>query len=320
MLAGWGEIIEMHVGITQEAPLNLKKPVQNYPLSFVDCFYVYHTIRNVELQKEQNVFAVASGLALSFILKKPASDNSAPLPAPFAADQRPIRAVCRAVGYQFEIIQKFGGVYGLNYYKYRIVENLLCNKPVLASSAKGESGWVLITDYELDTDWIQVISHTGCKKIDNWYDKLDKLVILGDAPTHKSQLDFRNVIAGCLQIVETMTIPGYATGKDAYQVWADLNIRQQTDSFQNTVGQLYKNRASFLSYLLELREKVCVEKGLLNPCIYTFEQLVGRLALYKQKEPVSEEVEGAIGTILELDQTAIKSAEKLIEERFEYEG
>lgn len=146
---------------------------KNTPYAFKDCLITYFELQDIQVYNLE--------LCINRIENIYKNTTVSPL-----THMEAIYRICSSLVNHYEIIQKFGGVYSKQYYKYRIIENLLLDKPIIAKLATGKNDdWALVVGYDNSKDCIHLKLPKQVQEINYWYESIEDLLLLGDVKMSK---------------------------------------------------------------------------------------------------------------------------------------
>ena len=156
------------------------------------------------------------------------------------------------IGYEFDIVEKLGGIYNENYYQYRIAEHLYLNKPIIARNISGRSDWSIIIGINGPLNQLLVRTAKETSWINSWYDSIEEMIFIGNRNGDKP-FDY------CLSIIskelcELLNTPtptiGYPFGI-GYKNWKK-NMHNQMPREDNTYLKVLASHCVNRSYAANL--------------------------------------------------------------------
>ncbi|KAF0193878.1 MAG: DNA-binding domain-containing protein [Bacillota bacterium] len=209
----------------------------------------------------------------------------------FVADPREvIHRAFKAVGYDYEIIQKTGNKDDEVNYRTKILESIRRGVPVLGYGVIGPPECCLITGYDEVGDVLigwNFFQHnaefsagvdfepSGYFRKRNWFRDTWSLIVIGEKHEHKQGQEVKDLLEWAVSIARTPMVLGRHSGLAAYAAWAkqilndvefntdDPHVLQQWYGVHNSaVGIVAECRhwaASFLRSIAESNPELCEE-------------------------------------------------------------
>jgi len=214
----------------------------------------YFSFIGVKLECEKDFFMSASCSFTSIILKKQTTPTFIE-PTELIYDfPEAIFGACSLTGYLFELARKFGGVYNYEYFRNRMLENLLMNKPIIANlSHKNSGGWHLITCYDYENDLIYISD----KPIDNWYKYINGMLFFDKEPSYKPTVNILSILREVILKEKSLTLNGFVCGENAYNFWkhnvksagAKHSLNENIKKYRKLMKRVVSSRFSLLCLL-----------------------------------------------------------------------
>ena len=216
--------------------------------SLIDCISVLSEHKASSLNR--CLPAIASGIAAVLYLPNKIEQRYKDVTFNINFYPAILKNILGATGREYEVIQKFGGVYSEQYYIYRIIQSLTNNSPIICKSSHADANWCLLVGYDNKNKLAYLKTPLRILATKTLYQDIDDMILFSNEKKIKPTDCLPNDFINAVTTMEQISLSEYG---NAYDIW----IRFLKD-LSSDIPEMYKFHHHVLQRLLQDRRNLYV--------------------------------------------------------------